>query len=544
VLLAAVRAVPFFRNLPSATLEALIARLRPVEHRRGSIVFSAGDTGDTMYFVESGQVEALTRIDGEPLAVLGPGSFVGEIAVLLDQPRSATVRVTADAVLWELRRQELDHLLGEHPLIGLELSRELSRRLVATNRRVSPTPVAQCVAVHGDVAALATALDEAEPGRIAIVILPGAQPPQAVPDSVLVVSADDVAATTVRAYVEGGSCGRSRLLMLLPKAPAALCDAVLALSEYAVIVGAQVERAPWLDRTSLRQRVLHCDGSPPSLHRASRWIRGRATGLALSSGGSKAVAHIGVIRVLREMGVTIDAVAGSSGGAVVGAALACGLDETEMLEQLRILAHGFQLRRFDFNLIPRTALSKGVRLRQLFDTFFGGRSFGGTQIPLWVVASDVRTGEEVVIDGGPVADGVRASMSMPVFFNPWPYRGRLLIDGAVVNPLPASVLRDAGIRRVIGSNVAGQEIVVDAGSGRRIPNVLQIVVRMMNSMEREMLKTQVPLVDVMIRPRVNTGYSFDFSRMHEFIAEGDRAARQQAGEALATLGSWGHEPPD
>ena len=539
MLLAAVRAVPFFRNLPSATLEALIAQLRPVQHGRGSIVFSAGDTGDTMYFVESGQLEALTQIDGEPLAVLGPGSFVGEIAVLLGQPRSATVRVTADVLLWELRRQELDQLLGEHPLIGLELSRELSRKLVATSRLVAPTPIAQFVAVHGDASALARTLDEAEPGRIAIVVLPGAQPPRAVPDSVLVVSADDVDAATVRAYVAGVTGGRSRLLMLMPLASAALSDAVVALSEYAVSVGADAERAPRLDRSSLRQRVLYCDGSPPSLHRVTRWIRGRAIGLALSSGGSKAMAHIGVIRVLREMGVTIDAVAGSSGGAVVGAALACGLDEAEMLEQLRILAHGFQLRRFDFNLIPRTALSKGVRLRQLFDTFFGGRSFGGTEIPLWVVASDVRTGEEVVIDAGPVADGVRASMSMPVFFNPWSYRGRLLIDGAVVNPLPASVLRDAGIRRVIGSNVAGQEIVVDAGSGRRIPNVLQIVVRMMNSMEREMLKTQVPLVDVMIRPRVNTGYSFDFSRMHEFITEGDRAARQQAGEALATLASWG-----
>jgi NTE family protein len=535
--LAAVRAVPFFRNLPSTTLEALIARLRPVRHRRGTVLFGAGDIGDTMYFVESGQLEALADVEAEPLALLGPGSFVGEIALLLDQPRSATVRVTADALLWELRRQELDHLLVEQPLIGVELSRELSRRLVATNRLFAPIPIAQCVAVHGDAAALARTLDEAEPGRIAIVVLPSAQPPEGVPDSVLVVAAADVGATTIRAYVAGAISGRSRLLLLLPRGSSALSDMVRTLCEYTVTVGAEAE-GPWLDLSSPGHRVLHCDGSAPSLGRVSRWIRGRATGLALSSGGSKAVAHIGVIRVLREMGVTIDAIAGSSGGAVVGAALACGLEEAEMLEQLRMLAHSFQLRRFDFNLIPRTALSKGVRLRQLFDTFFGGRSFSDTEIPLWMVASDVRTGEEVVIDGGAVADGVRASMSMPVFFNPWPYRGRLLIDGAVVNPLPASVLRDAGIGRVIGSNVAGQEIFVDVGDGGRIPNALQLVVRMMNSMEREMLKTQVPLVDILIRPRVSTGYSFDFSRMHAFIAEGDRAAREEVGEALAALASW------
>jgi NTE family protein len=208
-----------------------------------------------------------------------------------------------------------------------------------------------------------------------------------------------------------------------------------------------------------------------------------------------------------------------------------------MLERLQVLARSFQLRRFDFNLVPRTALSKGIRVRHLLDTFFGGRSFADTDIPLWLVASDVATGQEVVIDSGPLADGVRASMSMPVFFNPWPRGGRLLIDGAVVNPLPASVLRDAGIRRIIASNVAGQDIRVEPGPSGRVPNVLQIVARMMNSMEREMLKTQVPLVDIMIRPRVNTGYSLDFGRMREFIDEGARAARTEAGEALAALAS-------
>jgi predicted acylesterase/phospholipase RssA len=135
---------------------------------------------------------------------------------------------------------------------------------------------------------------------------------------------------------------------------------VRTLSEYTVTVGPEAE-GPWLDRSSLGHRVLHCDGSAPSLRRVSRWIRGRATGLALSSGGSKAVAHIGVIRVLREMGVTIDAIAGSSGGAVVGAALACGLEEAEMLEQLRMLAHSFQRLR---TLLEEAALDAQIRIGQ------------------------------------------------------------------------------------------------------------------------------------------------------------------------------------
>jgi NTE family protein len=243
------------------------------------------------------------------------------------------------------------------------------------------------------------------------------------------------------------------------------------------------------------------------------------------------VAHLGVLRVLRQMGIAVDAVAGTSGGAVIAAALACGLPEAVMLERLRTLARSLQFRSFDFNLVPRSALSKGLRLRQLFDDAFGGRSFGGTDIPLWLVASDLSTGEEVVINSGPIADGVRASMSMPVFFNPWRHGERLLIDGAVCNPLPASVLREAGIRFVVGSNVAGQELHYDAGSRMRAPNMLQIVNRVMNSMEREMLKAQSPLVDVMIRPRLSIQNPLDFSRVDEFIAEGERAARSELAEA-------------
>jgi predicted acylesterase/phospholipase RssA len=104
----------------------------------------------------------------------------------------------------------------------------------------------------------------------------------------------------------------------------------------------------------------------------------------------------------------------------------------------------------------------------------------------------------------------------------------------VVNPLPASVLREAGIRFVVGSNVAGQDFVVDSSTRPRVPNLLQIVSRIIGAMERELLKAQVPLVDVLVRPRVLTTNSLDFSRVTEFIAEGERAARRDLAGVLPT----------
>jgi NTE family protein len=530
---AALRAVTFFRNLPRTSVDALIQRLRPERFGRGTVLFERGEPGTSMYFVESGQLEAIAEAQQEPLAVLGPGGFVGEIALLLDQPRSATVRVTADAQLWSLNRTDLDALLAEHPLIGIELSRELGRRLVATNLRLVPARVVQCVAVFGDGAVeLTRALDRAEPGRIGLASLVGAPSPPALPESVARVAEDVADAASITRLAQGqlGAC--ERLVLLLPRSPSPAATGALGVSEYVVVFGPCPD---WVSRGRPQHRVLHCDGTSAALQRTVRWIRGRAIGLALSSGGSKTVAHLGVLRVLRQMGIAVDAVAGTSGGAVMAAALACGLPEAEMLERLRSLARSLQFRSFDFNLLPRSALSKGVRLRQLFDDAFGGRSFGGTDIPLWLVASDLATGEEVVINSGPIADGVRASMSMPVFFNPWRHGERLLIDGAVCNPLPASVLREAGIRFVVGSNVAGQELRYDSGLGMRAPNMLQIVNRVMNSMEREMLKAQSPLVDVMIRPRLSIQNPLDFNRVDEFIAEGERAARSELAETTVPI---------
>jgi NTE family protein len=147
-----------------------------------------------------------------------------------------------------------------------------------------------------------------------------------------------------------------------------------------------------------------------------------------------------------------------------------------------------------------------------------------------MVATDVALGAEVIINRGPLADAVRASMSIPGAMNPWPIGDHRCIDGAVTNPMPASVLRDAGIRLVIGSNVAGQELQAESD-----PHLMQIMSRILNSMEREMIKAQLPLVDVVIRPAVGPAPSFDFSRIDEFVLEGERAAREALPEIKAAV---------
>ena len=525
------RSIPFFRNLPAAALEAVAAQLHPEHHKRGDVVFHQGDPGETMYLVVSGQVEVLAGADQSPLAALGPGSFVGELALLLGEPRSATLRVVADSWLWALRRADLDALLTEHPVISVELSRELGRRLVATNRQLVAPPTTRFTTVFGPgVAGLAAAVQaRAGTARVGILGLAGAPEIGPVPDGVVRLEIDGLDAGGLAGMAGRDVDGIAYLLLAAPPAENALGRVAVEVAEHIVAFGPV---PGWVGPPGPAHAVLRGDGSRASFERVARWVTGQALGLALSSGGSKALAHLGVLRVLREAGIVIDAVAGTSGGAMVACGLALGLSDDEMLVHVRELAAGLRLRRFDFNLLPRSALFKGVRLRHQLDTWMEGKTFADTLIPCWMVATDVAAGAEVVIDRGPLADGVRASLSIPGAMNPWPFGERRCIDGAVVNPMPASVLRDAGLRLVVGSNVAGQELSAEALAD---PHLLQIMGRMVNSMEREMIKAQLPLVDVLIRPRVGPASSFDFSRIEEFIEEGERAAREVLPDIKAAL---------
>jgi 1-acyl-sn-glycerol-3-phosphate acyltransferase len=523
------RTIPFFRNLTAAALDAVAAQLQPERHVRGEVVFREGEPGEKMYLVVAGQVEVLAGADQSPLAALGPGSFVGELALLLGEPRSATLRVVADTMLWSLHRRDLETLLTEHPVIGVELSRELGRRLVATNRQLVAPPTTRYTVVFGPgIAGLAAAVQaRAGSAKVGVLQLPGAPPVGSLPEGVQHLEIKNLEAEEL-----GGMAGRdiegiTYLLLATPQAETAIGRLAIELAEHIAGFGPV---PGWVGQPGPAHVILRGDGSQESYERVARWVTGQALGLALSSGGSKALAHVGVVKVLREAGIVIDAVAGTSGGALVAGALALGLSDDDMLARVHELAAMLRFRRIDFNFLPRSALFKGVRIRNSLHTWSDGATFADTTIPCWMVATDVSLGSEVIINRGPLADAVRASMSIPGAMNPWPIGEHRCIDGAVVNPMPASVLRDAGIRLVIGSNVAGQELPSETD-----PHLMQIMSRILNSMEREMIKAQLPLVDVVIRPGVGPAPSFDFSRIDEFVLEGERAARDALPEIKAAM---------
>jgi len=202
----------------------------------------------------------------------------------------------------------------------------------------------------------------------------------------------------------------------------------------------------------------HCGGPWPAafkfdLRRLAREIGRCRLGLALSSGGAKGLAHIGVLQVLEENGIEVDLVAGTSMGSYIGALWAFGHDGQFIEHKAREIEGKWGL----FKLIdpafpPRRGFIYGHAIRERLERSIGDARFEQLARPLRVVTTRFDTLERVVINTGEVSPAVLASCAIPSVFVPVRLDGETYIDGGVSDPLPVDVLREAGVERVIAVN--------------------------------------------------------------------------------------------
>jgi NTE family protein len=185
-----------------------------------------------------------------------------------------------------------------------------------------------------------------------------------------------------------------------------------------------------------------------------RFYRRPVIGLALSGGGARGLAHIGVLKVLEREGIPIDCLAGTSMGGIIAAAYATGMaaDEIEA-EALKLARPRNLLRLIDVN-IPRYGLMSGHGVRQYLIGLLGeSLDFADLNIPLGLVAVDLVSGQEIVLREGLVLDAVQASGAVPVVFEPVEIGDWRLVDGGFLNNLPVDVARDLGAEVVIAVDV-------------------------------------------------------------------------------------------
>ena len=173
---------------------------------------------------------------------------------------------------------------------------------------------------------------------------------------------------------------------------------------------------------------------------------------------------------------------------------------------------------------------RGVKTLEYFRRIFQNKHFEDLEIPLTVVTCDVITGEEVQFDHGPLADAVRASISMIGIFEPPKIGDHFLIDGGTVNPVPTSILKDKHADVIVASNVI-------PGLSERMhrkeqlktgkaPGVISIIMGALEIMESEIIRQRAEAIDVLIQPDVAQFTITDFDRVEEIIQVGREAAQR------------------
>jgi NTE family protein len=300
--------------------------------------------------------------------------------------------------------------------------------------------------------------------------------------------------------------------------------------------------------------------SSPDLPSAPSHTRPRL-GLALSCGGAKGLAHIGVIQVLEENGIQIDAIAGSSMGAYIGSIWGFGHDGSEMEALARRNEGRFGLRRLmDPVFPPRRGFLRGDKVRHHLEETIGHGRFEDMVRPVRVIATDLQTLERVVFSSGEVAPAVQASIAIPGVCVPVNIEGRTYIDGGIADPIPVDVLRKMGMDRVIAVNTIAppsflrcceeHQREVEALSGRRhglwsylgrhlnyfaSGNILDTMMRAVHGAQIRVAEAACRDADFVLRPLSIEASWIEFHHPQKYIDLGRRVALENLPAIQALL---------
>jgi len=242
-------------------------------------------------------------------------------------------------------------------------------------------------------------------------------------------------------------------------------------------------------------------------------------GLALGSGSAKGLAHIGVIKVLEENNIPIDFIAGSSIGAMIGGAYASGLS----IKEIEAIALSTNWRKVFFVLFEpklRQGLIGGEKVKKFIESYIDGKDFKDCKIPFVAVATDLRTGEAVILDKGKMASAIRASVSIPLVFKPVKINGRTLADGGLSAPVPVEIVKSMGADMVIAVNLDKHYC-----DKKYKPGWYNIVNDSLNILRHHLAHLNMEKADIIID--INTGKSswYKFVNGQDKILAGEEATK-------------------
>jgi len=241
----------------------------------------------------------------------------------------------------------------------------------------------------------------------------------------------------------------------------------------------------------------------------------KKVGLALGGGATLGGAHVGVLRALEETEISIDYIAGTSIGAMVGALYAFGMPVDE-IEQIAL--------NLDWPDISGLALSKRGLLNndemgKLLDKHLGDVYFEDADIPFASVTTDISTGEKVILDEGDVSEAVKASTCIPVLFEPIEYNGRLLVDGGLKESVPLSAIQQMGAEYTLGVDLNAHR------KYKRPENILDILNNTLEIALKHLANVNSREIDLLIQPNLAEFSRSETKDIDKMISEGYKTAK-------------------
>ncbi len=471
-----------FSRLDPATRATIAERFELIHIPRGDMLVRQGEFSDRLYVVVTGRFAVLRGDAAKPVAEIGAGQPVGEIAFFAGGPRTASVRAERDSVVLALSRDEFDRLAARLPDLWPSVTSRLAKRLADTTAGrcgdgfVPPKTLALCRAgqrpLHSGFveefkrycAMLAgTLFLDSSSAKTHAYLSEADAPRQAVHFNNLEKSYDQVVylcddgptnlsqkalrqADQVLLIADAEATG----MTIGDLAPNALEELAATLHEQknTRLVLLHARYAPvvtgtgrWLDQRPYVGPHHHVAlGCRNDLNRLIRFIRGHALGVVASGGGAFTAAHIGMLQALQEAGYEFDAYGGTSGGAAMAAAFACTVG-AEVIDRgtHEMFVTRKAMGRWTW---PRYSLLDHAVFDASLAELYPAQDIADLWVPFFAAATNLSRNELVTLRRGPLWKAIRASAAIPALFPPVFQNGDMLVDGCLIDNVPLRSMRE------------------------------------------------------------------------------------------------------
>jgi predicted acylesterase/phospholipase RssA/CRP-like cAMP-binding protein len=580
-----------FGPLHESVLRYVESRVQWVRLQAGDTLFNAGDTGRDLYFVLSGRLRALGA-GGRVLSEMGRGESIGEIALLTGEPRTATVVAVRDSLLVGVSREAFEEIVEKYPKVMHVIAGIVVRRLLAKERASGAPPASTCIAVLAITPGASTAgFAQRLVGALGL-IGPTLHLTRERVDAALnqpgIAGADKDHMGGVRlaawldeqeshhrfvVYEADGTesgwtlrCMRQADEILLvadarsdpePRGveKALLAERTVSKARQALILlhpdGARLPSgtARWL-RARHAQRHFHVRlDRAEDFGRVARCLAGTAIGVVFGGGGARGLAHIGVIRALREAGVPIDMIGGTSMGAVIAGAFGMGYEWNDILEISRTgwLRH----KPHKEYTLPFISLIRTRVLDRWAKEVYGETDIEDLWLSYYCVSCNLTTSEAVILDRGLLWKAVRASSSLPGVFVPVLRDGNVYVDGAIVNNLPGDIMRKRSCHKVIVIDVGSDTAfafqaaefpspwrllwarILPFGGRFEVPTIGAVLMRTTEVSSKQKSNEVKRDADLCLRPPIDEYGVLEFESIDQIVEVGYRYAQEKLAELRA-----------